>query len=148
MITQVIHHSEFSYIYTFPSRLHFHMYTTHNSARAFRRARRGGSFCNASCRASGKPRSWVRCNDESSERYTPKIDGLPQLGSFHPYKWSVPGPLHHGRKLHHGKLAWNPQKWRFGKRIFLFKQVIFRFHVSFQGCTLLGTDISPTVWHC
>ena len=64
-----------------------HLRNSLPSARAFRRARRGGSFCNASCRACGKPRSWVRCNDESSERYTPKIDGLrcftPINGVFH-----------------------------------------------------------------
>ncbi len=32
------------------------------------------------------------------------------------------------------KLTWNP-KMEVWKMIFLFKQVIFRFHVSFRGCT-------------
>ena len=32
-----------------------------------------------------------------------------------------------------GKLTWNP-KMELWKMIFLFKQVIFRFHVSFRGC--------------
>ena len=33
------------------------------------------------------------------------------------------------------KLTWNP-KMELWKMIFLFKQVIFRFHVSFRGCSL------------
>ena len=40
-----------------------------------------------------------------------------------------------------GGLTWNP-KMEVGKMIFLFNWVIFRFHVNFQGCTLLETHIS------
>ena len=35
--------------------------------------------------------------------------------------------------IHPGKLTWN-LKMEVWKMIFLFKQVIFRFHVSFRGC--------------
>ena len=36
--------------------------------------------------------------------------------------------------IHPWKLTWNP-KMKVWKMSFLFKQVIFRFHVKFQGCT-------------
>ena len=36
--------------------------------------------------------------------------------------------------IHPGKLTWNP-KMEVWKMSFLFKQVIFRFYVSFRGCT-------------
>ena len=39
----------------------------------------------------------------------------------------------HGGYIHPQKLTWNP-KMEVWKMIFLFKQVIFRFHVSFRGC--------------
>ena len=38
------------------------------------------------------------------------------------------------RMIHPWKLTWNP-KMEFWKMISLFKQVIFRFHVNFPGCT-------------
>ena len=37
--------------------------------------------------------------------------------------------------LHPWKLTWNP-KMKVWKMIFLFKQVIFRFHVNFPGCII------------
>ena len=38
------------------------------------------------------------------------------------------------------KLPWNP-KMEVWKMIFLFKQVIFRFHVNFPGCKIFTTDV-------
>ena len=38
------------------------------------------------------------------------------------------------REIHPGKFTFGTQKLNFWKMIFLFKQVIFRFHVNLQGC--------------
>ena len=45
------------------------------------------------------------------------------------------------------RLTWNLRKEAW-KMIFLFKQVIFRFHVCFRGCTVDGSEIllSPVGW--
>ena len=43
-------------------------------------------------------------------------------------------PCFFGHFLHPWKLTWNP-KMKVWKMIILFKQVMFRFHVNFPGCT-------------
>ena len=46
------------------------------------------------------------------------------------------------KHLHPWKLTWNP-KVKVWKMVFLFKQVIFRFHVNFPGCTLSESHVFP-----
>ena len=59
--------------------------------------------------------------------------------------WVLKGHTPSKRKLiHPRKLTWNP-KMGVWKMIFLFKQVIFRFHVSFQGCKWYLT-FNKTCW--
>ena len=52
--------------------------------------------------------------------------------------WNLPshpqGFIHLFFDLHPWKLTWNP-KMKVWNMSFLFKQVIFRFHVEFQGCS-------------
>ena len=46
-----------------------------------------------------------------------------------------------------GKLTWNP-RMKVWKMIFLFKWVIFRFHVNFQGCTACRLQkLWQSSWH-
>ena len=48
--------------------------------------------------------------------------------------------------LHPRKLTWN-LKMKVWKMIFLFKQVIFRFHVNFQGCNVFFSGDFSIFWH-
>ena len=49
------------------------------------------------------------------------------------------------RSIHPGKLTWN-LKMEVWKMIFLFKQVIFRFHVSFRGCNKNSSNFHVPTW--
>ena len=51
-------------------------------------------------------------------------------------KQHIPQKHKFGDDLHPWKLPWNP-KMQVWKMIFLFKQVIFRFHVNFPGCIMV-----------
>ena len=52
----------------------------------------------------------------------------------------------HWTKKHPGRWSWNPKVMKVrGQMISRFKQVIFRFHVNFPGCT---TYLTGKTWWC
>ncbi len=61
--------------------------------------------------------------------WSPSNQVVPKMFQNYP-----PEDICKGMIIHPGNLTWNP-KMKVWKMFFLFKWVIFRFHVSFRGCT-------------